>query len=64
MLLILQLLEQRELFVRLGAVQLLIAVNRHRSRELQDIFLLNPMGMMQLMPRAAQTLMDGVPDRQ
>lgn len=46
---ILQLLEQRELFVRLGAVQLLIAVNRHRSRELQDIFLLNPMGMMQLM---------------
>jgi len=49
MLLILQLLEQRELFVRLGAVQLLIAVNRHRSRELQDAFLFNPTGMMQLM---------------
>ena len=49
MLLVLQLLEQRELFVRLGTVQLLITINRHRSRELQDSILLNPMAMMSLM---------------
>ena len=47
--LILQLLEQRQLFVRLGAVQLLIIINRHQSRELQDSILFNPTAIMQLM---------------
>ena len=55
MLLILQLLEQRELFVRLAALQLLVVINQHNSRELQDIFLLNPVGMMQLMDMLGDT---------